>query len=103
MRRILIERARRKQRIKHGGELERVPLDEMEIQCSVPSDELLAIDEALIQLEAQDPRAAELVKLRFFAGLKQKEIAESLGISVRTADNIWAFARAFLFAEVNDG
>jgi len=101
MRRILIERARRKQRIKHGGELDRVPLDGLEIQCPVPSDDLLAINDALIQLEAQDSRAAELVKLRFFAGLKQKEVAEFLGISVRTADNIWAFARAFLFSEIN--
>jgi len=101
MRRILIERARRKQRIKHGGELDRVPLDGLEIQFPVPSDDLLAINDALIQLEAQDSRAAELVKLRFFAGLKQKEVAEFLGISVRTADNIWAFARAFLFSEIN--
>ncbi len=101
MRRLLVERARRKKRLKHGGELEKIPLDDIEIRCSLPSEKVLALHEALEKLEVEDPRGAQLVKLRFFAGLSQKEVAESLNISTRTADNIWAFARAWLYSEIN--
>jgi RNA polymerase sigma factor (TIGR02999 family) len=97
MRRILIDRARRKQRLKHGGRQERVNVAEVELPAVVPSDDLLAVDEALQELAKVDPEAAELVKLRFFAGLTQTQIADTFGVSRRTADNIWAFAKAWMY------
>src|SRR5436190_17024386 len=103
MRRILIENARRKQRVKHGGECQRQPLDQLEeaqIASPVPSDQLLALDEALERLAQEDPIGAELVKLRFFSGLAIPQAAAALGISVRKADFVWAFARAWLRREI---
>ena len=100
MRRILIERARRKQRLKHGGDLDRVDFEEIEVASAPPDDELLAVDDALAELAQLDAPAAELVKLRFFVGLTQAQAAEILGVSKRTADNIWAFARAWLYRAV---
>ena len=100
MRRILIERARRKQRLRHGGQLERVELEEIELPALTPSEDLLAIDEALESLAGVDAQAAELVKLRFFVGLTHGQAAEILGVSRRTADNIWAFARAWLYRAI---
>jgi RNA polymerase sigma factor (TIGR02999 family) len=100
MRRILIEQARRKRRVRHGGGRERIELDEA---CSVvqpPSDDLLALDEALTRLTTLNPVRAEVVKLRFFAGLTMPEVAQSLGISVPTAERYWAFARTWLLAEL---
>ena len=97
MRRILIDRARRKQRLKHGGRWERVNLMDVELPAVVPSEDLLAIDEALENLAAVDAQAAELVKLRYFAGLTQAQIAAAFGVSRRTADNIWAFAKAWMY------
>ena len=97
MRRILIDRARRKQRLKHGGRWERVNVMEVELPAVVPSEDLLAIDEALENLAAVDAQAAELVKLRYFAGLTQAQIAAAFGVSRRTADNIWAFAKAWMY------
>lgn len=97
MRRILIDRARRKRRLKHGGRQERVSLTEVKLPALLPSDDLLALEEALQQLSTVDPEAAELVKLRFFAGLTQTEVAQILGVSRRTADSIWAFAKAWMF------
>lgn len=97
MRRILIDRARRKQRLKHGGRWERVNVMDVELPAVVPSADLLAIDEALEDLAAVDPEAAELVKLRFFVGLTQAQIAAAFGVSRRTADNIWAFAKAWMY------
>ena len=102
MRRILIDRARRKQRLKRGGGLERVDLDSIQLSSGMADDELLALNEALEQLGELDPPAAELVKLRFFVGLTQGEAAELLGVSRRTADNIWAFARAWLYKTVRE-
>ena len=102
MRRILVEQARRKQRVRHGGGRKRIDLDEA---CSVvlpPSDDLLALDEALTRLAAQDPGRAELVKLHFFAGLTMPEAAQILGISLTTAERNWRFARAWLYAELTD-
>ena len=98
MRRILIDRARRKQRLKHGGRWERVNVMEVELPAVVPSEDLLAIDEALENLAAVDAQAAELVKLRYFAGLTQAQIAAAFGVSRRTADNIWAFAKAWMYS-----
>jgi RNA polymerase sigma factor (TIGR02999 family) len=97
MRRILIDRARHKQTRKAGGGLRRVDLDDVEpAREEGDGDRLLALDEALRQLEAQDPRKAELVKLRFFAGLTGEQAAAALGVSVSTADKDWAYARSWL-------
>ena len=96
MRRILVESARRKQRIKHGGELSRVELDESHLATTTSDERLLAIDEALERLASDEPQAAELVKLRFFAGFSIAEAAEILGLSRTTAYEQWAYARAWL-------
>jgi RNA polymerase sigma factor (TIGR02999 family) len=100
MRRILVENARRKKRLKHGGQMERVDVDEVEIPSPLPDDELLAMDEALDRLTEVDPRAAELVKLCFFVGLSQPQAAKELGVSITTIERTWAYARAWLFREI---
>jgi RNA polymerase sigma factor (TIGR02999 family) len=100
MRRILIENARRKQRQKRGGGWERVDVEKIQLAEPLPSDDLLALDEALTELARRDPSAAELVQLRFFAGLTQQQAADLLGISRRTADRTWAYARAWLFHQI---
>jgi len=100
MRRILVESARRKKRVKHGGELKRVDLDAVEVQMPMQDDELLALDEALDALAAVDARAAEVVKLCFFVGLTQAQAAQELGVSISTAERLWSFARAWLFREM---
>jgi len=100
MRRILVENARRKKRLKRGGDLERVDVAEAEIPAPLPDDELLALDEALVKLAQINARAAELVKLCFFVDLTQEQAAKELGISVSTAERTWAFARAWLFREI---
>lgn len=102
MRNILVEQARRKSRVKHGGGLQRVDLECVELSAALPPVELLALHEALLTLEAFDPDAAELVRLRFFAGFSQQQAAELLGLSKRTADRLWAFSRAFLFKAIRD-
>jgi RNA polymerase sigma factor (TIGR02999 family) len=101
MRRILVERARRKRRRKHGGDRRRVDLDEAVQAPGPPSDDLLALDEALGRLEAADPLAASLVKLRYFAGLTMAEAAEALGISLRQAERNWTYARTWLHRELS--
>jgi RNA polymerase sigma factor (TIGR02999 family) len=100
MRRILVESARRKKRLKHGGELQRVDMDELELASPLPDDELLALDEALDRLATVDSRAAVVVKLCFFVGLTQEQAAKELGISLATAERLWSFARAWLFQEM---
>jgi RNA polymerase sigma factor (sigma-70 family) len=100
MRRILMDNARRKRRLKHGGGLERAELDELTIAAPEVPDDLLALDEALEQLAAADPPAAELVKLRYFAGLTVSQAAEVLDVSPRTADFLWAYARAWLLEKI---
>ena len=102
MRRILVENARRKQRLKHGGGRERLDLDEVEAVAEAPADDLLALDEALARLERREPSKANVVKLRYFAGMSVEEAATVLGISYATAKRHWAYARAWLFAELND-
>jgi RNA polymerase sigma factor (TIGR02999 family) len=97
MRRILVENARRKRRIKHGGQMPRVELVDVPQVAQVPDDDLLAIDEVLDALTAVDSQAAQVVKLHFFAGLAMDDVAQTLGISVRTAHRDWSFARAWLF------
>jgi RNA polymerase sigma factor (TIGR02999 family) len=100
MRRILIDNARRKRTARHGGGQQRIDLQELQIACPEQDDQLLAIDEALDKLGAQNQREAELVKLRYFVGMTLDEAAEALSISARTADNYWAHARAWLFREL---
>ena len=100
MRRILVESARRKQRLKHGGHWERVDLDAVELPLPMPDDELLALDEALDRLATVDARAAEMVKHCFFLGLTQEQAAKELGVSLSTAERLWSFARAWLFREM---
>jgi RNA polymerase sigma factor (TIGR02999 family) len=100
MRRILVENARRKSSLKRGGNRERQPFDEDNLAAPQMADELLALDEALSELARTEPRAAELVKLRYFGGLMVKEAAEVLGMSPRAADLLWAFARAWLFRKI---
>ena len=96
MRRILIDHARQKRRLRHGGGRGRVSLSEAEPAAEVPADELLALDEALDRFAAVDPVKAELVKLRYFAGLSEEEAAAALGISRATASRYWTYARAWL-------
>ena len=102
MRRILVETARRKASQKRGGEWDRVRLEDCEITAPMPAEELLALDEALVELQELDARGCELVKLRFFAGLTQEEAAKTLGISVATAERTWAFCRMWLFKKVKE-
>ena len=100
MRRILIDRARRKRRLKHGGELRRVDVTTLDVAIQTDDEQLLAVDEALQKLEARDPVGAQLIKLRFFAGLPNVEAARLLGIPERSAKRAWAYARAWLFEEL---
>ncbi len=103
MRRILIEKARRKRRIRHAGNVEREPLEGNEPTISPPVDpvDLLALDEAIDRLEAAFPRRARLVKLRFFAGLTLPDVARMLGISQSTAEADWTYAKAWLKREMD--
>jgi len=100
MRRILVENARRKARVKHGGDCQRQEIELGELLAADSSDNLLALDEALVRLAASDGQAEELVKLRYFAGLTIPQAAEALGISPRKADMLWSFARAWLRSEI---
>jgi RNA polymerase sigma factor (TIGR02999 family) len=100
MRRILIDRARRKLRIRHGGSLERVDVDEQELAAPGDDEQLLAVHEALDNLAKVRPVQAEVVKLRYFAGMTNEETAEALDISVATVKNYWTFARTWIFNEI---
>jgi RNA polymerase sigma factor (TIGR02999 family) len=114
MRRILVERARRRQRVRHGGGRQRLDLEQLDaaeltLADDVDGDndfadanELLALDEALARLAAHEPRAADVVKLRFFAGLTAEQAADSLGISLRTANRHWAYAKAWLYQQLSE-
>ena len=101
MRRILIEAARRKHSQQRGGHRERQELDENALVLDRPSEEILVVNEALEKLTNQDPVAADLVKLRYFAGMTLPEVAEALGMSPRTADRVWAYARSWLREEID--
>lgn len=105
MRRILVDRARQKAAEKHGGELRRIEFDEALLMADSQSGggvDLLALDEALSELEQHDEPAARLVKLRYFAGLSHQEAAESMGVTRRAADRLWALARAWLFQQMRE-
>jgi len=103
MRRILIDRAREKKSQRRGGGRTREKLTGIEPTVEAPSDDLLALDHALVRLEASDPRKADLVKLRYFAGLTIPQVAEVLGVSTATADRDWSYARVWLHAEIKKG
>jgi RNA polymerase sigma factor (TIGR02999 family) len=103
MRRILIERARKKRRRVHGGEFQRRELHPDLVASPEPDEELLALDAALVKLAERDPVKSRLVELRFFAGLTGDEAAEILGISAKTADRYWVYARAWLRREMESG
>ena len=100
MRQILIDRARRRLRVRHGQNPERVDLDEVEIAGPVKEEILLQLDEALAELKAASPERAEIVTLRFFGGLNESEIARMLNLSERTVQRHWSYARAWLFARI---
>jgi RNA polymerase sigma factor (TIGR02999 family) len=100
MRRILVDNARRKQTAKHGGQRVREELDEAHLVSPEPDDDILALDEALAKLTQQDPIKAELVKLRYFAGMTADEAAETLGISSTTGERYWNYARAWLHQQI---
>jgi RNA polymerase sigma factor (TIGR02999 family) len=103
MRRILVDRARRKRRQIHGGNRQRQELHPDIVIAEAPDQDILALDTALARLAEHDPVKARLVELRYFAGLSGEEVAEILGISARTADRYWVYARAWLRREMEDG
>ena len=100
MRRILIDAARRKNAVRHGGQWERVNLESLELVATLDDTQVLDLDEALARFVVHDPVKAELVKLRFFVGLTLEQAAQSLGISEATAKRYWAYARAWLYREI---
>lgn len=101
MERILVENARRRQSLKRGGDWQREPLDDVAIECQHSDTDLLLLTAALVELTENDPQKAELVRLRYFAGLSEQEAAETLQISRATAARWWAFAKAWLFEKMN--
>lgn len=100
MRRILVEQARRKRRLKRGGEGQCIPLEEIELECGLQSDELLGLDEAIAKFESEDPEKAKVVQFRFFVGMNHDEVADVMGISAVTARRHWRYARAWLRREL---
>jgi len=100
MRRILVESARRKQQIGRGGDMQRIVFDEFRFAADAPTQDLLALDESLRRLEAHDAVAAKLVNLRYFAGMTMPQAAEALGISLRTAERNWTYARTWLHRDL---
>lgn len=101
MRRILLNRARDKKRLKRGGGLQKVDFDNIQVAMDTPDDELVALDEAIQHLASEDQQCAELVKLRFFGGMTMEQTAEALGMALRTAHRKWAYARAWLYAQMS--
>ena len=100
MRRILVEHARRKQSLKRGAGAVHLELDESLLVLSAPPDELLAVNDALDKLAAEDPVAAQLVKLRYFVGMNMEEAASAIGLPKRTAESLWTYARTWLHREI---
>jgi RNA polymerase sigma factor (TIGR02999 family) len=100
MRRILVDRARRRRRLKHGGALVPIPLDDIDVSADERADLVVALDEALDRLRALDERQARVVECRFFGGMNEDETAEAIGIGVRTAKRDWAKARSWLYTEL---
>jgi RNA polymerase sigma factor (TIGR02999 family) len=103
MRRILIENARRKARLKRGGNAVRLNLDQVELAATTPDEKVLLIDDALERFSAKDPEKARVVVLKFFVGLTDHEVAENLGVTERTVERHWAYAKAWLFQSIRAG
>ena len=103
MRRILVDHARRKHSQKRGAGIIREELDEASLVIAVPTEELLAVNEALDELAEEDPQAAELVKLRYFVGMTMAEAASALNLGKRTAEGIWTYAKAWLGQHIREG
>lgn len=103
MRRILIDRARRRRAVRHGGEYERVNLDEDMLASPADDEQLLALNDAIEKLEHKHPLQAQVVKLRYFAGMSNEETAELIGVSLSTVKNYWVFSKAWLFREIKAG
>jgi RNA polymerase sigma factor (TIGR02999 family) len=103
MRRILIDNARRKQRLKHGGDRKRTDLNNADIAINSPSTDFIALDEALTKLAQEDPVKADLVKLRYFAGLTLEQASDILGLAQTTAKRHWTYARAWLYRQIRAG
>jgi len=102
MRRILIENARRKSRLKRGGDQVRVDIDDLDLAATTPDDRVLLIDEALEQFKTEDPERAKIVLLKFFGGLTNQEVAESMDVNERTVERQWAFAKAWLYEKIKN-
>ena len=102
MQRILVEEARRKNRLKRGGEHQRVALDKVHLVSDIPSEQLLALSEAISELEVEDPLKAKVVQLRFFVGMNHEEVGIALGVSAVTARRHWRYARAWLRRQMMD-
>lgn len=102
MRRILIERARHKSRLKHGGGQARLNIEDLELAETTPDDKVVLVDEALAKLKSEDPELERIVVLKFFGGLSNAEIAETLGFAPRSLDRQWAYARAWLFRYISE-
>jgi RNA polymerase sigma factor (TIGR02999 family) len=100
MRRILVENARRKSRLKRGGGQVRLDIDDLDLVATTPDDKVLLMDEALEQLRTQDPEKARIVVMKFFGGLTNQEVAENLGVTERTVERQWAYAKAWLFQRI---
>ena len=100
MRRILIERARRKARLKHGGGQVRLDIQELELVDATSDEKVLLINEALERLQAEDPEKARVVVMKFFGGMTNREVAESLDVTERTVERQWAYAKAWLFSAI---
>jgi RNA polymerase sigma factor (TIGR02999 family) len=103
MRRILVDNARRRAALKRGGSARRVEWDDQLAVAGPPDEDLLALDEALDELERHDPKTARLVKLRYFSGLTQQQAAEAIGVTRRVADRLWAVAKAWLYQRLRPG
>ncbi len=102
MRRILIERARHKSRLKHGGGQVRLNIEDLELAQATADDKVLLVDDALARLKEEDPDLERIVVLKFFGGLSNAEIAETLGLANRTLDRQWAYAKAWLFRQISE-
>jgi RNA polymerase sigma factor (TIGR02999 family) len=100
MRRILVENARRKSRLKRGGDRVRLDIDDLDLATTTPDEKVLLMDEALEQLQVEDPEKARIVVLKFFGGLTNQEVAKNLGVTERTVERQWAYAKAWLFQKI---
>jgi RNA polymerase sigma factor (TIGR02999 family) len=102
MRRILVDRARHKSSLKCGGDRERLNIEDLDLAAATPDDKVLLIDDALARLESEDPESARVITLKFFGGLTNKEVAKTLGVTERTVEREWAYAKASLYRMIQE-